>query len=131
MKKETKQKLIEFQFLEQHLKQLEQQSNIIQNQVIELKALSEALTDISKIKKGESVYIPLGSGFFIKTNMADNNEILMNVGKKTILKKSYTSAIELVENQIKELEKALPEIEKEIAKIALKAQVLHQEIQKD
>ena len=123
------QKMLELQFLEQQAKQFEQQSTTIQAQIVELKTLEEALSDLSKVKEGKELFIPLGSGFFIKAKMAENKELLMNVGTKILLKKSYPDANELIEKQIKELEKALPQIEKEMSKIQLKGQALQEELQ--
>ena len=128
--KDSQEKMMELQFLEQQAKQIEQQVHTIQNNMSELNALKDALSDLSNVKKGESIFVPLGSGFFISADMAENKEVLMNVGSKTLIKKSYSDATKLIDKQIKELEKALPQFEGEMSKLSLKAQSIQQELQK-
>ena len=122
-------KLMELQFLEQQSKQLEQQFNTVQSQIIELNALKDTLEGLSKVKKGTGIYVPLGSGLFIQADMSDNKELLMNVGTKTLIKKPYSESNKLIEKQVKELEHTLPQIEREMSKLQLKGQALQQEVQ--
>ena len=128
--KDSQEKMMELQFLEQQAKQIEQQAHTIQTNISELNALKDALSDLSKVKKGESIFVPLGSGFFVNADMAENQEVLMNVGSKTLIKKSYPDADKLIDKQMKELEKTLPQFENEMSKLSLKAQSIQQELQK-
>ena len=129
MNKEDQQKIAELQFLEQQANQINQQANIIQSNVAELKALEEALSNLVNVEKGKDIFIPLGSGFFISASMGENKELLMNVGSKTLVKKSYKEAKELVDKQLKELENVLPQLEKQMMEIGVKGQALQQELQ--
>ena len=130
MNKEDQQKMAELQFLEQQANQINQQANTIQANISELKALNEALSDLEKTEKGKDIFIPLGSGFFISASMGENKELLMNVGSKTLVKKSYKEAKDLVAVQLKELENALPQLEKQMMEVGIKGQALQQELQK-
>lgn len=129
MNKEDQPKIAELQFLEQQANQINQQANTIQSNIIELKTLNEALSDLENVEKGKDIFIPLGSGFFISASMGGNKELLMNVGSKTLVKKSYKEAKELVIVQLKELENVLPQLEKQMMKIGIKGQALQQELQ--
>ncbi|MBU1245608.1 MAG: prefoldin subunit alpha [Nanoarchaeota archaeon] len=129
MNKDMQQKVAELQFLEQQANQINQQANTIQSNIIELKTLNEALFDLENVEKGKDIFIPLGSGFFISASMGENKELLMNVGSKTLVKKSYKEAKDLVAVQSKELEKVLPQLEKQMMGIGIKGQALQQELQ--
>ncbi|MBU2406876.1 MAG: prefoldin subunit alpha, partial [Nanoarchaeota archaeon] len=119
MNKDMQQKVAELQFLEQQANQINQQANTIQSNIIELKTLNEALFDLENVEKGKDIFIPLGSGFFISASMGENKELLMNVGSKTLVKKSYKEAKDLVAVQSKELEKVLPQLEKQMMGIGI------------
>ena len=106
MKEEELQKLYgEFQQLDQHIKQLENQSTALNNQLMELMATKQSLEDIKKVKEKAEILVPLSSGIYAKAELKDNKNFIVKVGANTALVKDIDSTKELMESQIDKMKK--------------------------
>lgn len=131
MNEDLQRKYFEFQLFDQQLKQFQQQIQILRQQFNELNNLDEHLNEIEKIKEGSKIMAPLGAGVFVKAELKDNKNVLMNVGAKTLSVKSIKEAKEIVGIQLKELNKVIKEMEDEMEKLATKCDNLQLEIQEE
>jgi len=69
-KEEKLQKLyVEFQILNQQIQQLEKQSTMLNNQLMELTVTSQSLEDIKKTKEGTEILVPLSGGIYAKQSL--------------------------------------------------------------
>jgi len=78
--KKAQEMYMQFQMLDQNIKQLQRQFEMITNQLIELSVTSSSLDEFNKIDNGKEVFVPLSSGIFAKANIKDTSELLVNVG---------------------------------------------------
>ncbi len=132
MSEETKlkEKYAEFQMLEQSLAQLNQRKVAIENQMNEFISLQESLDSLKKSKKNSPMYSPLGSGVFIKSEIKDSQNVLVNIGSNIAIERSVEDSKELVENQMTELKGILIKLESEIGKGLKKGNELSTELAK-
>jgi prefoldin alpha subunit len=130
-KEEQLQKLyLEFQMLEHHIKQLEKQNNALNNQLMELMATNQSLSDMNNVKKGTGILVSLSSGIYAKAELKDNSNFIVNVGSNVALVKDTNSTKNLIETQIVEIKKLREKLADELQEHTIKAAVLEQEINK-
>lgn len=96
-------KYMEYQMIEQQVKQVEEQRQTLEKQIEDLNGIKEAIVNIEKTKVGSELFVPISAGIFIKAEMKQNNELLVNVGDNVVVPKSIKDAIELVEKQEEEV----------------------------
>jgi len=130
MDKDMQTKYMELQMLDQQIKQIQKNSELIENQIEELHLVIQALDDLSKAEVGSDVLVPLSGGVFVKAKLEDNKNLLINVGAGVSAKKTIPETKELIEKQIKEIEKAKIELVGELQNFAKKAQTIQEELQK-
>ncbi|MDP3916966.1 MAG: prefoldin subunit alpha [Nanoarchaeota archaeon] len=125
-----REKYMELQMFEQAMQQIQQRKAILENQKTEFLALKENLEGISKLKKDSPMYSSVGSGVFIKSELKDPDNVLVNIGSGIALEKTVPESIRLVENQISELNKIEKHIEKELEDYSKKGAILNEEMAK-
>jgi prefoldin alpha subunit len=82
----------------------EEQAALLENRRVELLLIKASLEDL---KEGSDLLIPLGVGIYAKAKLSDANEFLVNVGSNVIVKKSLDEVKEMIDKEIKEIEKLL------------------------
>ncbi|MEM2956097.1 MAG: prefoldin subunit alpha [Candidatus Pacearchaeota archaeon] len=127
--KENREKeIIEFNFLDMQLRQLEQQAMLLEQQIVEQQKIILNLDELKKAKKGQNVLFPLSKDIFIEGKIENPEEVFVNIGSKTIAKKSIEEAKLIEENQIKKLIEINEEIKAEIEKILLRITKLEKKL---
>ena len=82
----------------------ENQIALLENRRIELMLIKASLEDLNE---GSELLIPLGAGIYAKAKLEDSKEFLVNVGSNVIVKKSEDEVKEMIDKEIKEIEKLL------------------------
>jgi len=128
-KEEKLQKLyLEFQILDQQIKQLEKQSLMLNNQLIELMITNQSLDDIKQVKEGTEILTPLSSGIYAKAELKDSKNFIVTVGSNVALAKDADSTKKLIEAQIDEIKKLQESLVSQMQNQTAKAAVLEDEI---
>ena len=96
-------KYMEYQVLEQQVKQVEEQNQTLQKQIEDLNGIKEAIESMEKTKIGSELFVPISAGIFVKAEIKENTELLVNVGDNVVVPKSIKDAIKLVEKQEQEI----------------------------
>jgi len=134
MVKEREEKLqklyIEFQVLNNHIKQLEKQNTVLENQLMELMTTNQGLEDMKKVKSGTEILVPLSSGIYAKAELKESDNFIVNVGSNIALSKNIDSTKKVIENQINEIQKLQENFVQELQNNTAKAALLEQEINK-
>ncbi len=132
--KENEEKLqklyLEFQMLDQHIKQLEKQSAAINNQLMELMVTIQSLDDMEHTDEKTEILVPLSNGIYTKAELKDNKNLIVNVGSNTALIKDISSTKKMIEDQIDEIKKLQEDLVNQLQTQTLKAASLEQEISK-
>ncbi|MCH8003836.1 MAG: prefoldin subunit alpha [Nanoarchaeota archaeon] len=130
-KEEKLQKLyVEFQILSQHIKQLEEKSTALNNQLMELAVTNQSLGDIKKVKQGTDILVPLSSGIYAKAELKDSKNFIVNVGSNVTTLRDVDSTKKLIEDQINEIKNLQEQLVEELQENTSKAALLEQEINK-
>ena len=123
----VKEKYMEYQMLMQQFQQLQENISALEKHIFELRALDDNLSSLSKTKAGEETLMPLGSGIFVKGELKDNSNVVMNVGGGVCVEKSVDEAKDTVSIQLSDVTNVFTELQEEIMKTSEKLQSLQDE----
>jgi len=126
--KEIQEKYMELQMLDQQMKQIQQQSQVIINQVAELNNITEALDDLKKVNPGTETLFPISNGIFVKGSISDSKKVNINVGGNVIVSKTTDEAKELIIRQLDEIKKLETQLNTDLQQLSVKAIELQKEI---
>lgn len=119
--------MFKFQMFEQQIQAIQQQMQAIEQGIIEMTTLNEGLSNLEG-KKDSDILAPIGRGIFVNAKLL-SEELLVDVGDKTFVKKSIPNTKKIIENQIAklsevkdDLDKNLEEINQELTKTFLEHQ---------
>ena len=127
--KQVQQKYLEFQIIEQQMKEYQQELMTLQAQSNELTNLEESLKEIEKSKDKNEILTALSSGIFIKTELKNSKEVLMNVGSNVVVPKTIAETIEIVKDQALKIQAIAHKLEQDLQLFAQHASSLQQELQ--
>ncbi|MBI2657428.1 prefoldin subunit alpha [Candidatus Woesearchaeota archaeon] len=115
--KQAQEMYMEFQALDQHIKQLQKQLEMVTHQLMELHSTSSGLEEFNKIGQGKEILVPLSSGIFAKASIKETSELLVNVGANIVVKKDVASAKKLIQGQMEEIKKIQKQMVDELEKM--------------
>lgn len=127
--KKAQEMYMEFQMLDQHIKQLQKQLEMMTHQLLELNATSNSLDEFKKIDSGKEIFVPLSSGIFATAGIRDTSEVLVNVGANVAVKKDVASAKKLVQDQMEEIKKIQKQMMEQLEKLTGHAAQLEMKLQ--
>lgn len=95
---------VELQLMEKQANQLRQRLQMIESEIQEVRSSVAALDDISKVKPGEEVMIPLANGIFARGTVQDTEKLLVGVGASVITEKDIPSTKKILDTRLESLE---------------------------
>ena len=114
VKNQTKNKqeeILKLQILENQVNQYEEQLKIIEQQIGELDLIKKDLEYLENTKENE-IFSEFGKGIYIKSVV--KKEIMVDVGSKILVPKTFGEIKEVIENQIRKFNTIKPEISRHI-----------------
>ena len=94
---------MEFQVLNQQLKEVQQKLTTAGQQMSEILVIIEAVSDLGKAQVGSEMLAPMAPGIFVRSKLTDNKEVLINVGNNVVVGKSLEETKSLLNSQLAEL----------------------------
>ena len=127
--KKMQEMYMEFQMIEQNIKQLQKQLEMLTNQMMEVNSTINGLDEFNKIKGEKQVFVPLSSGIFAKAAIKDTSELLVNVGANVVITKDLASTKKLMQKQFEEMRKVQSRLVGDLEKMAERAGQLEMQLQ--
>ncbi|MFH1399524.1 MAG: prefoldin subunit alpha [Candidatus Woesearchaeota archaeon] len=127
---ELKEKYYELQMIQEHLKQLQQQAEALDEQYNELGGAFRAIEDIEKSKPGEEILLPISSGIFLKASIKDSKDLLVNVGTNVLVKKDTEKTKEILKDRIKTVTEYRKETALNSESLGARAKTLDKQLKK-
>ena len=123
MEKDSENELIiKLSIFEQQIKQIQQQLEIIERNILDMNSLEIGLDEFRE-GEGKEVLSQIGKNIFAKTKLI-SDELIVNIGDGNLVKKSIEDTKKLIGEQTKKLERirdelnsALEEINKEMSRM--------------
>lgn len=100
---------------EQQLNQLRQQTQAVEEGVVELSSLNLGLDEVDG-SDGEEILAPIGRGVFVPAKIV-SKDLIVDVGNKTLVKKGIPETKKIIEEQISKLEALKKDLEKNIQEV--------------
>jgi prefoldin subunit 5 len=110
-------KLMRMAMMEQEARQIEQQLEILEHQIIEMQLLKLHMEELDKGSQKKEILANLGRNIFIEAE-SKNKDFLVDVGAKTIVRKNAKEVAELIEKELSQLEIGKHTILQELQRIA-------------
>lgn len=102
---EMQQRALKMQLIEQQINQVQKQLRNFENQLMDLEVTKQSLEELKKSKPDSETLSMLSPGIFAKTKLADNKEVILNVGAGVAVKKEVDDAKKLIDDQVIEVKK--------------------------
>lgn len=128
MEKEQQQKYIELQLIDQQIRNIQKQLQIVDQQIIELVMTRQSLEELKDVKVNSSTLAPIASGIFIKADIKDKNELIVNVGSNVAVKKKREEVKEMIIKQLDDVKKIQTDLLVNLQKLSLSAQEIEKEL---
>jgi len=96
-------KFMEFQVMEQQIKQLESTLQNLDLQLVEIKNMQSAVKEMEKIENNSETLVPVVNGIFVKGTIKESKTMLVNVGSTIIVDKTVEETVDLLEKQVTKL----------------------------
>ena len=117
--KKDQEDYIQLQILTQQLQQYQNNLEIIDHNLTELKRLELSLDDFEKVKKQSVIMVPIGQNIFTKARLEDEKDLLVAVGSNVLVKKSVAETKEFMKKQEDELVLIFNQLREEMQNIYL------------
>ena len=127
--KKVQEMYMEFQALDQRIKQIQKHLEVLTNQIMEMTGTGNSLDEINKMKKDRELLVPLSSGIFAKATLSDTTDLLVNVGANVVVTKNIASAKKLINGQVEEMKKLQRRMIEDLEKMAERAGNLEVQLQ--
>ena len=115
-KEQTEQELLDnLGVFEQQIQQLQQQLQLIEKNILDLNSLDFGLDEI-RGSVGKEILAQLGRGIFAKTKLI-SEDLIVDIGEKTLVKKTIPETKKLIQEQIKKLEEIKKELQNNLEEI--------------
>ncbi len=112
---EEQQLAIKFQIFEQQIRMIQEQLQAVEQAIIELGSLNLELDELIG-KKDNEILAPVGRGIYASAKLT-SEELLVDIGDKNFVKKSIPETKNILQGQLKKLEKVKEELNTELEKI--------------
>ncbi|MFH1503080.1 MAG: prefoldin subunit alpha [Candidatus Diapherotrites archaeon] len=100
--------MLKFQMFEQQIRAIQQQLQAVEEAILDVSNLNLGLDDLVG-KRDSEIFAPIGRGIYAKAKLL-SEELLVDIGNKNFVKKSIPETKEIIQNQIKKLEKLKEEL---------------------
>src|SRR3989338_8684947 len=130
MQKRLQERYMEFQTLEQQLKQMQENLQNVDMQLVEIRGMQQSLREMENVKEGSEILVPVASGMFVKGSITDSKTLLVNVGSNIVVDKTVPEAVDLLEKQLMEVSQIRQQFGNEMNRLASKMQAIEEELQK-
>lgn len=124
---QAQQLLYQMQILESYAASLDQKEAALVNYLREGIASIDSIKGVTQNPQAESL-IPVGLGTYVKGNLKGDSKILVDIGAGITVEKDHDSAINYLEERIKELQVALNETSSQKQQTLLRLEQLKQEM---
>ena|SRR3989338_204097 len=127
---EIKEKYMEFQTIQQQLQQLTEHVEQMNQQALELEISINAIKELEKTPLNNEFLAPLANGIFVKGELKNNSNLIVNVGSNVTVERTPKEVIELLHKQRVEVVERTTEAEAIVEQLSAYAMKLYKEVEK-
>ena len=128
-KKRLQGKLIELEYLKAQADGIQQQLKMVSESLAELNSAGSALDVLSKLKAGDDLLVPVGSGTFVKAKLASSGTVISGIGAGVLAEKTMDETKKSIDEQIEKLTTAAEQMRDALEKMGAHMQSSALEVQ--
>src|SRR3989344_2861591 len=112
--KESRRRMIQLQMMQQQMMQLQQQLQLMEQHETELQNAKASVIAMEKEHPGSEIYAPVTSGIFVRGELKDSKQFLVNIGNNIMAERTSQEVQKLIDDQLTELIAVKNELEKQM-----------------
>ena len=109
----------ELQALSQELQELQQQIEFLEEEIESVRAeqreIDDAVEALDALETGSTVQVPLGGGAYVRAELLDLDEVVVEIGGDYAVEREEEGAVETLERKRETLDDRIDELNEEIA----------------
>ncbi|MEM7816915.1 MAG: prefoldin subunit alpha [Candidatus Aenigmatarchaeota archaeon] len=132
-----KEAYIQYQMLKQQLNALNSQKSLLEKNIELMNETIENMKEINSVQEGKEILSSIGNGVYVKAELKNNKNVIIEIGSDIMIEKSIPEAILLLEKKKEEAKEIVEKIdnqiiafENEISKIERKIVEISKEVEK-
>jgi prefoldin alpha subunit len=126
--KDMQRKYMEYQMLDEKIKDLNQKKEVVEQQLMEILATIESIDNLSASKDKSEILVPANKGIFAKAVLKKEDRLLVNVGSSVVVDKSFEETKALIVKQKNELEEVMVMIKENIRRLVARAALIEKDL---
>lgn len=126
---ELHQMYLHFKMLQEQIEQLTQQAEMLNQQNEEMDMTKHTIDELAKTSSPAEVLVPIADGIYVKANIKDTQNLIINVGADTVVEKTIPQAKKMVEEQKKRITLKNIEVQAILQGMQQQAMGIYKEIQ--
>ncbi len=127
---EIKEKYMEFQMIQQHMQQITEHIEQMNQQALELEISANAIKELEKTDIHTEFLAPLANGIFVKGELKENAKLIINVGSDVTVERTPAEVIALLHHQKQEVVEKTSEAQAVMQELQQYAMRLYKEVEK-
>ena len=100
---ELQQQYMQMQMLQQQMEEVNQYLQVLMQQNADLDVSIEAVQQLGQAKVNNALLAPIANGIFIKSELKDNQTLIVNVGTDVTVEKTVPEVVKLLNQQKQKL----------------------------
>ena len=121
---------VKIKTLREEVDKLSEQLQEIDGKTLEIHEMIQAVKQADEIQAGDELLVPLTNGVFIKATAKENQELLLNVGADSVVKKTPKQTVTLLKEQQQSLTTFRQQVTQKREEVAKQAQEVEEEVTK-
>ena len=93
----------EYQMLDQRIKQMQEQLQLVDQQTMEAMATLQSMEEFSKLEDKSELLIPISNGIFAKASLKKEEKLRVNIGAAVVVDKTIPQTKKLIEQQTEQI----------------------------
>lgn len=108
---------IQLQLLAQQLQHYQNNLEIVEQNLTELRRLKLSLDEFEKTERNKTILVPLGQNIFTKAKLDNAEELIVGIGSNILVMKTIEETKETITKQEEELTLVFKQLQEEMQKI--------------
>ncbi len=127
--KQTQEKYMEFQMLQQQIEQLSKYMEELNGKLQEFTLTKNNILNMDVVPPNTEALVSMAPGIFAQAELKENKKFVINVGANILVEKTIPQITELLDKQINEISQAQVQMDQNIIELNHKAEELIKDLQ--
>ncbi|WP_456482372.1 prefoldin subunit alpha [Methanopyrus sp.] len=114
--------IAEINRLQGQIEAINAQIDLIESSISELNRVEETLKGVKGLEGDEEILVPIGAQSFVKACVTDTERVIVGIGAGVAVERTIDEALESIDDQRQELEKARAEAQQKLQELAQELQ---------